>query len=141
MKKLITLVCCLLFVLGLAGCGSKEAQVWEWAQGLSQEDLVRVTPRSQEHDTLPPLNEEYIPELVALLNDLSKDNFTENKKLAGSTPTFGITIETASEIYHINEAIGPYGALEITYHEKLWWIDYAELSDFVQRVALLDPAE
>ena len=110
--------------------------VWGWAQGLDREEIISAIPWRQddEYRELEPINDEEILELVKLLNKLTKDNFTENKDLTGGTPTFGIEINTASETYHINESISPYGALEVRYNGKMWWIDNAELLDFVQRV-------
>ena len=140
MKRVTAFVFTLFFVLSLVECGNKEIMVWDWAQGLSQEDIAsaalwRVDMASES------LNKEETLTLVTLLNKLTKDSFTENKDLAGITPTFGIGITIASETYYINEADGPYGSLEIEYNEKMWWIDNAELYDFVQRVAATDPTE
>ena len=139
MKKLISLVLAALCMLGLLGCSNKETKVWDWAQGLTQESILAATPwrHDEEHKALDPLNAPETLELVTLLNKLTKDSFTENKHLAGITPTFGIQIKIASETYNINYAPSPYGkygTLEIGYDEKMWWIDNAELSDFVQRV-------
>ena len=47
----------------------------------------------------------------------------------------------ASETYYINEADSPWGSLEIKYNEKMWWIDNAELLDFVQSVTNKKPTE
>lgn len=139
MKKLISLVLAALCMLGLLGCSNKETKVWDWAQGLTQESILAATPwrHDEEHKGLDPLNATKTLELVTLLNKLTKDSFTENKHLAGITPTFGIQIKIASETYNINFAPSPYGkygTLEIGYDEKMWWIDNAELSDFVQSV-------
>ena len=139
MKKLISLVLAALCMLGLLGCSNKESKVWDWAQGLTQESILAATPwrHDEEHKVLDPLNATETLELVTLLNKLTKDSFTENKHLVGITPTFGIQIKIASETYNINFAPSPYGkygTLEIGYDEKMWWIDNAELSDFVQSV-------
>lgn len=138
MKKLIAfaLVC----MLGLVGCSNNEVKVWDWAQGLKQEDIASATPWS-EGNTFEPLNDTETLELVMLLNKLTKNSFTENKKLTGGTPTFGIQIDIASEIYNINHSIHPDGALEIRFNEKMWLIDNAELLGFIQKVAESTPTE
>ena len=145
MKKLIAFVCAMAFVLSLVGCGNTERMVWDWTQGLSQEDIACVTPWNDdpwlEDNAFEALNHAEILTLVVLLNKLTKDSFTENKNLAGITPTFGIGIMIASETYYINEADSPWGSLEIKYNEKMWWIDNAELLDFVQSVTNKKPTE
>ena len=133
MKKLIALVLALVCALSFVGCSNNETTVWDWAQGLNQEDIVRATPWGEDN-TFEVLNGAETLDLVMLLNKLSKDSFTENKDLVGGTPTFGIQIDIASETYYINESISQDGALEIKYNEKMWWIDSAELFNFVQRV-------
>jgi len=138
MKKLIAFVLSLILALGLAGCAEKEPAIWEWAQALNQADIVSATPWSQDKwnqdGELEPLDDAETLELVTLLNNLTKDSFTHNKHLRGGTSTYGISIVIGSETYHLHQANGPHGALEVSYNEKLWWIDNGELSDFVLRV-------
>ena len=139
MKKLLSFIFAMAFLLGLAGCANKEMKVWDWAQSLTQADIISVTPwcHDTERKELEPLNEAQILELVSLLNNLTKGSFTENKDLVGITPTVGITVKTASETYHINYAPSPYGKygmLEIGYNEKLWWIDNTALLDFFESI-------
>ena len=140
MKKLIALVLALVCVLGLVGCSNNEVKVWDWAQGLNQEDITSATPWS-EGNTFEALNDTEILDLVILLNKLAKDSFTENKKLTGGTPTFGIQIVIASETYNINDSIHPNGALELKYNEKMWLIDDEELLDFILRVTGSTPTK
>ena len=132
-KKVITLVLALIFVSGLAGCSEKKPTVYDWVRGLNQEDITSATPWRQD-EAFEPLNETETLELVSLLNKLTENSFTENKHLRGGTPTFGVEIVSASETFYLNESNGPNGALEMSYGEKLWWIDSVELYDFVQRV-------
>lgn len=145
MKKILAYLFVLLYVFSFTGCSGKEASVWEWAQGFCQEDIVCATPWNQDkrnqNDAFAPLDDQENLELVTLLNALTKDNFTHNKHLRGGTPTYGLKIALASETYHLNQANGPYGALEVSYNGKLWWIDDAELSAFVQRVTTEDPTQ
>ena len=140
MKKFKLLVFALVCVIGLVGCSNKELKVWDWAQGLKHEDITSVIPWS-EGDTFEPLNDTETLSLVMLLNNLTKDSFTENKKLTGGTPTFGIQIVIASETYNINDSIHPNGALELKYNEKMWLIDDEELLDFILRVTGSTPTK
>lgn len=132
-KKVIAVILALIFVSGLTGCSEKKPPVYDWAQGVNQEDITSVTLWRQD-EAFEPLNDTETLELVTLLNKLTENSFTENKHLRGGTPNFGIEIVTALETYYLNEANGPNGALELSYDEKLWWIDNEELFDFVQRV-------
>jgi len=146
MKKIISFFLAVVCLLGLVGCSNNKSNVWDWAQSLTQEDIVSVIPWhcDTEHTESEPLNEEEIRELAALLNGLTKKSFTENKHLVGITATVGINLETDSQIYHINYAPSPYGKygmLEMKYGEKQWWIDDAELSAFVLRITKANPTE
>ena len=146
MKKLIVLVLALICILSLIGCSNDKTKVWDWAQGLNQEDITSATPRrlGEADKAFEPLSDAETIELVLLLNKLTKDSFTENKDLVGITPVVGIQIKLASETYNINYAPSPYGkygALEMGYNEKMWWIDDAALLDFFQRVTANIPTE
>lgn len=133
MKKCIAFVLVMLCVIGLVGCSNKETTVWDWAQGLNQEDITCATPWSEDK-TFEALNGAETTDLVMLLNKLPKDSFTENKDLTGGTPTFGIEIVIGSETYYMNEYNGPNGALEIKHNEKQWIIDDTALFTFIQRI-------
>ena len=145
MKKIISFFLAAVCLLGLVGCSNNESSVWAWTQGLTQEEIVFATPWNQDKinqdDAFAPLDEQEILELVTLLNKLTKDSFTHNEHLRGGTPTYGIKIAMDSETYHLNQANGPHGSLEIEYNGKLWWIDNAELSDFVQKITDSKPTE
>ena len=138
MKKWIAFIMALICVFSFVSCSNNEVKVWDWAQSLDQEDLVSVTPWSQDKinqdDVFKPLNDKESLELITLLNKLTQNSFTHNKHLQGGTPTFGIEIVIASEIYYMNEYNGPKGILEIKYNEKQWIIDDAELFSFIQRI-------
>ena len=146
MKRIIAALLILACVLSLFGCSKGEPKVWEWAQSLTQEDIVSAIPWhcDTEHTESEPLNDEEIRELAALLNGLTKKNFTENKHLVGITATVGINLETDSETYHINYAPSPYGKygmLEMKYGEKQWWIDDTAVLAFFERVTDSRPTE
>ena len=132
MKRLISFLLVAVLLLSLAGCSGSKIRVWDWAQSLTREDISSVEIWSmQENDYLyESVDDAQILELITLLNKLTKASFTENKRLAGITPTVGLKIQTTSESYHINYAPSPYGKygmLEMSYQEKMWWIDDAEL--------------
>jgi hypothetical protein len=146
MKRLIVSVLALICILSLIGCSNDKTKVWDWAQGLNQEDITSATPLCLDASDkeFEPLSEAETIELVTLLNKLTKDSFTENKDLVGITPVVGIQIKLASETYYINYAPSPhgkYGALEMRYNEKMWWIDDAALLEFFQSVTANIPTE
>jgi len=143
MKKLTASILALVCVFSLIGCSDNEEKVWDWAQGINQEDITSATPwrHDEANEEFEPLNDAETLELVMLLNELTKDSFTHNKHLQGGTATYGIKIIIASETYYLNQVNGPNGSLEVSYNEKLWWIDNAELSAFVQSVTDSRPAE
>ena len=136
MKKSLLLVFAFLCILSLTSCSKRSSAIRTWAQHLEQEDILSAKPWNciDELKDLAPLNDADIHKLVGLLNSLPKDRYTENKHLAGITPTFGLQITTTSGICHINEANAPDGALEIIYDGTQWWIDSPELTTFVQTV-------
>jgi len=145
-KNLIAVLLILVYAFGLFGCSNNEVRVWEWAQSLTPKDIVSAIPWhcDTEHTESEPLNDEEIRELAALLNGLTKKNFTENKHLVGITATVGINLETDSETYHINYAPSPYGKygmLEMKYGEKQLWIDDTALLAFFESVTDSKPKE
>jgi len=144
MKRIIAVLFMFACVLGLSGCSGGETKVWEWTQSLHQVDIISATPWSQEKinqgDEFAALNDTQTRELVTLLNGLTKDSFTHNKHLRGGTSTYGMQINIAGQTYHLNEANGPHGSLELSYNEKLWWIDSEDLSDFIREMAGKDTA-
>ena len=143
MKRLIALGLVILCVFAFAACSSSKERIWVWTQSVNQEDIRSVTPWRQdgEFTVLEPLDDAQIRELVTLLNKLTKDSFTENKKLTGGTPVYGIEIVVDSVTYNLDDAIGSHGSLEIDDNEKMWWIDDETLSAFVQKVTDITPAE
>lgn len=141
MKKVIATVLVLACVVGLAACSGEE-KVWDWAQELTREEILSVTVWHEEsgYQASEPLNEAEILELVTLLNNLSKKNFTQNKKGVGITPTVGMRLELSSGSGHINYAPSPYGKygmLEMGFlgdEEMPYWIDDTALLAFFERV-------
>ena len=136
MRKSTVFVFTFLCILTFASCSKSNNPAWTWAQELEQKNILSVAPwrHDEAYIAFSPLNDVETLELIELLKGLPKDSFTENKQLAGITPTFGIQITTASGICRINEANAPNGALEIICDETQWWIDSAELAAFVRRI-------
>ena len=138
MKKVTAFVLVLACILTLVGC-SNEEKVWDWAQGITEADILSVTPWEQDAEP-EPLDDAQVLELVTLLNNLTKKSFTQNKKGVGITPTVGLRIELTAGSCHINYAPSPYGKygmLEIGFledEEMPYWIDDAELLNFFERV-------
>ena len=64
MKKWIAFIMALICVFSFVSCSNNEVKVWDWAQSLDQEDLVSVTPWSQDKinqdDVFKPLNDKEI---------------------------------------------------------------------------------
>ena len=84
------------------------------------------------------LSEEEIRELVPLINALKRGDFTENKRLVGGTPEYGLSLEVGGTSYHFNECIAA-GDLELVgYDDKQWWIDSEELDNFIVALAKSD---
>ena len=136
MKKLISLILVLLCLCSLAACAKDQPKVWEWAQTINRKEISSSEIWSTDDENIP-LDEAQIIELVTLLNNLTKHSFTENKKLVGITPLVGIKMQIDAESYHINYAPSPngkHGMLEISYGEKLWWIDDAALLEYFMTV-------
>lgn len=138
MKKLIAFILAWICAFSFIGCSNDEVKVWDWVQSLDQENIVSVTPWSQDRINqdyaFKSLNDKEILELITLLNKLTQDSFTHNKHLRGGTPTFGVEIVIDSETYHMSEYNGPNGTLEIKYNEKQWIIDNTALFSFIQRI-------
>jgi len=149
MKKMIAFTLALLCVFWMAGCTNNQEKVWDWTQGLKEEDILVVMPWNQdmENEEFRPLSEAEIREMVALLNKLTKNSFTENKKGVGITPTVGLQIEYSSGTCNLNYAPSPdgkYGMLEIGFLGDTGmpcWIDNAELLTFFERVTNHESAE
>lgn len=136
MKRILLIILSLTCVLALAGCSDSKANVWNWVQELDPEDIdsAQMWNNTAGDWIEKPLDDGQIQELVALLNALPQDSFTYNKHNRGGTSTYGIRICIASETFHLHQANGPHGSLEMEFEEKLWWIDNEALSDFVQKV-------
>ena len=127
-----TLIAVVLIAAAAVGCtftGGKDTP-WSWAQELSPDSIVSAVSW-KENDDIETLDADEIDELISLMNHLEKSNFSENKRLAGGTPTYGLRIETEDGLYYLNEA----SPIEIGYADRQWWIDDVDLTNFVRKTA------
>lgn len=141
MKKALAMAFAIMCVLALAGCGTNPAkEVLPWMQNLKADDIseVQVWNMSTAEDLKKVLTKEETAELVALLNALTEENFTDNSEFVGGTAEFGVTLKIDGKYYNINQSIDPRGDLEVGYGEKLWWIDNDALTDFVKSVTAVE---
>lgn len=119
-----------------AFAGTEKNTPWQWAQSLSAEDVRFAEPWTMGAADSRKLSDADTAKLTVLLNALDRNDFAENKRLAGGTPTYGLRIETVDGAYDINQSIAPGGHLEIQYAGKMWWIDDEELTAFVRERAV-----
>ena len=137
MNKRKILICVLLLAAAciIADLTAGAGGVCLWARSISPHRIVSAAPWGGEYAAeLPPLSAEECAELSALLNSLTRKDFTRNRHLQGGTPTFGIRLTTHGGVFHLNEAISPHGTLEVEYLGTLWWIDSDALAAFVRQV-------
>ncbi|MBE6961940.1 MAG: M56 family metallopeptidase [Ruminococcaceae bacterium] len=124
------------FAAVCAFAGAEKNTPWQWAQSLSAEDIRFAEPWTTEAADSRMLSDADTAKLTALLNVLDRNDFADNKRLAGGTPTYGLRIQTVDGTYHINQSIAASGQLEIQYAGKMWWIDDEKLADFVRKHAV-----
>lgn len=137
---MITVVIIAAVAVGCTFTGAEKSDTpWNWAQTLTTDDITSSVILWNGDGGNTTLSDEEIAAFVETLNALKKGDFTENTKLTGGTPTYGLTIQTANGEYHINESIAPSGSLEMSYGDSLWWIDNDELAAFVK--AMLSNAD
>ena len=134
---LYTVIAVAVIVVVAVGCtftGAEETDgPWSWAQSLTVDDITSTMPWD-DRGNMSALTEDETAGLVRLLNSLTEVDFTENTKLTGGTPTYGLTIQTSDGEYHINESISPAGSLEILYGDRQWWINDDALSKFIREL-------
>ncbi len=110
---------------------------WVWTRKLTAEDIRSAAAWAHVPEwEQAELSGEDAAKLAALLGDLDRDDFRENRQMGGSTPGYGILIETADVTYRIDQSIAPCGELEISCmgDDRSWWIDDDELAAFVKSV-------
>ena len=140
---MITVVIIAAVAVGCTFTGAEKSDTpWNWAQTLTTEDITSSVILWNGDGGNTTLSDEESAAFVEILNALKKGDFTENTKLTGGTPTFGLTVQTANGEYHINESIAPSGSLEMSCGDSLWWIDNDELAAFVKALlSNVDPQD
>ena len=140
---MITVVIIAAVAVGCTFTGAEKSDtLWNWAQTLTTEDITSSVILWNGDGGNTTLSDEESAAFVEILNALKKGDFTENTKLTGGTPTFGLTVQTANGEYHINESIAPSGSLEMSCGDSLWWIDNDELAAFVKALlSNVDPQD
>ena len=130
LPAVIALVLVAVFAIGCTFAGAKESvNPWTWAQELNKESIIEAIPWSVTDRTR--LSNSETEELLSILIRLTKRNFTENKRLEGGTPEYGLRLNTDGGTYNLNQSIAAAGSLEMNYNGLQWWIDSQELSDFI----------
>lgn len=128
MKKLIAAVLLLTLMLTMAGCesGDPKHDPWAWAQELDEDD-ISFASNGQE------LTRDEISELVDLINDLKKSDFTEDVNKTGTTPEYFVTIFTKDgSKYSFGQIDSKFGDLSFTFDEKHWFINNEALDNFIK---------
>lgn len=140
-KAKLLLPVLLLAAVCIADLTAGRGGVCLWARSVSPGRIVSAEPWGGKYRTeLPPLSEEEQAELAALLNGLTRKDFTKNRHLQGGTPTFGIRLTTHGGVFYLNESIAPHGAVEVEFLGASWWIDSDGLAAFVKRVTTTENA-
>lgn len=135
MKKIIVACLFCMFIL-LAGCSAGDkADFIEWMHEMEAEQ-TEVFFWSQPIMGNPGGETELTPEeeqeLLSILDGLTKESMTWNKHLAGITPEYGFHLVVSGEDYNIDQAGAPHGQTEISYQGKQWWIESADLFEFLK---------
>ncbi len=130
---MIAAVSCILIIL--SGCSNNDkSKLVEWLHELAAEQVEIYIWNLQ--DNLTEMKVELTAEeeqvLISILNELTTEDITWNKQLAGITPEYGFHLITGDDEYYINQAEAPHGQTEISFRGKLWWLDSTELDEYMK---------
>lgn len=149
MNKIKYLYCTFaVFLIGvsLAACGTEQADIpWKLTSTLSMSDIssaevwVYIDGRIEERI----LSAEEIEEVIELINQIPESAFTDNEALAGTTPEYGLKIESNDMKLNFSQNIGPYGAIELGVGKKTdkgycysqWHTDSDDLAALIVRLS------
>ena len=137
MKKVIAFLISAVLLFSVFGCEDKRVELVEYLNELKSEDIESVKGWS-EGKGLFKVSDEQADRLIVLLNRVSKEIVTENRDLCGTTPLFGVIIETKQYRISIIESIAPYGALEVAFNGTQFWIDDDEMRKAVEEAARVE---
>lgn len=105
---------------------------WHWAKAITCDDIAEAYPWYGIANG-SALSDEETKTLVTLLNSLKPNDFEETGRDSGIVSDSGLSIETSSGIYYINEA-SMYGSLEIEYSGTAWLINDSKLAEFINEL-------
>lgn len=145
-KIVFITVTLIILALALAGCGKTvEDTPWKWVQNLKSADIESAAfwcspeylnagdddneiTQAQEFK----LDEKQLDKLFTILYRLEESNFSENTADADKTPLYGLKITMADGTeYNISRSEEAEGPFEMNYADKKWWIDSANLNEFI----------
>ncbi|SHI02394.1 hypothetical protein SAMN02745823_01973 [Sporobacter termitidis DSM 10068] len=134
MKRMIAAV--FFCVILLAGCADTDkVSLVSWMQNLDAEQtkVYFWSMDTQEEETgETELTPEERRKLISILSNLSEDDITWNRRLAGITPEYGFHLVAGDGDRYINQAGAPHGQTEISFEKKQWWIESSELFEFMK---------
>lgn len=137
LKRMISvLVAVILIMTGVSGFQVRKQNTdepWRWAQELKVDQVLSVTSWQTGGD-LRELAEDQIEVLVALLNDLNREDFSENRQPEQVAVPFGIRIETVKGTFILNDSISPTTVLVLSNEDTSWWVDNKLLSLFLVKL-------
>jgi len=130
-KKTIFTVLSGIFIFSLLlGCSKNDKEpLADWLRHLDEEQLVvYFWSKGGEEKRLA---EDEVRKLVSIIDSLTEASLTENERLEGITPEFGLHLVVEGENYYINQADAPKGQSEIGFHDQQWWIESSDLQDYM----------
>lgn len=127
----MALVSCILILL--TGCSDNEKiNLLEWLHELDAEQTELFIWYQQDNWKEKELTFEEKQALTSILNELTTEDITWNKHLAGITPEYGFHLITGDDDYYIDQAGAPHGQTEISFQGKLWWIESTKLYELMK---------
>lgn len=135
-RKISALVTVILVITVSTGFQMRKPKTdapWRWAQELKLEQVLSVTAWQSGGD-LRELTEDQTESLVMLLNNLSREDFTENRQSEHEAVPFGIRIETVEGPFILNDSSSPNTPLAFSNEDANWWVDNESLSMFLVKL-------
>lgn len=122
----MALISCIFIIL--TGCSDNDKNnLLEWLHELDAEQTAIFIWYQQDNWEEKELTIEEEQALISILNELTTEDITWNKHLAGITPEYGFHLITGDDDYYINQAGAPHGQTEISFQGKQWWIESTKL--------------
>lgn len=117
------------------------SELYEWIHRVSFDNESNVhlwvySPYAEKenwsHGEKIPLSDDKVREFEDVLHQIDQKELTLNKENAGITPEWGISFTLNGEDFHIDQADAPYGALEVGFDDRQWWIDNEKLEQLLR---------